>query len=288
MSNGFPKVSIGIPVYNGEKYIKQSLQSLISQTFYDCEFIISDNASTDNTESICREFIAKDKRIRYFRQTENIGAWRNFRFVLDQAKSDFFMWSAAHDTRSLDFVQLNYEFLKANPEFVSSTCPNTFEDKMVENNNLIDFKLDNDDIYTRYKFFFDNCWNSHGIFYSLIRRDILKDCEILNNALFFVGADWGVNLFIAKKGKIHRTKTGLTIFGVSGDSRKINFYKNSRIANFKYIEFIVPFFHLSLYVLHLSKNLSKINRMKIFLILIRLNIKVNYDRFKTFVKLKIT
>ena len=49
MSNGFTKVSIGIPVYNGEKYIKQSLRSLISQTFYDCEFIISDNASTDNT-----------------------------------------------------------------------------------------------------------------------------------------------------------------------------------------------------------------------------------------------
>ena len=99
-----PKVSIGMPVYNGEKYLRRSLSALVSQSFLDFELIISDNASTDNTSDICLEFSAKDNRIKYFRQTENIGAWRNFKYVLDEAQAEYFMWSAADDIRSLDFV----------------------------------------------------------------------------------------------------------------------------------------------------------------------------------------
>jgi len=68
-----PKVTIGMPVYNGAKTIEKAINSLLSQTFKDFNLIISDNASNDETESICREFSQKDARIHYIRQTENIG-----------------------------------------------------------------------------------------------------------------------------------------------------------------------------------------------------------------------
>lgn len=93
-----PKVSIGMPVYNGEKFIRGALDSLLVQTFTDFELIISDNASTDNTERICQEYAAKDNRIRYVRQLKNVGPVANFKYVLDEAVGVYFMW-AAHDDR---------------------------------------------------------------------------------------------------------------------------------------------------------------------------------------------
>lgn len=94
--NYLPKVSIGMPVYNGEKFIRKTLDSLLAQTFTDFELIISDNASTDSTQEICKEYAIKDSRIRYIRQSENKGGLFNFNFVLHQACGKYFMW-AAHD-----------------------------------------------------------------------------------------------------------------------------------------------------------------------------------------------
>lgn len=92
-----PKVSIGMPVYNGQRYIREALDSLLAQTFTDFELIISDNASSDETPAICSEYAARDSRIRYFRQSTNIGAYRNFLAVLTLATSSHFMWAAADD-----------------------------------------------------------------------------------------------------------------------------------------------------------------------------------------------
>lgn len=91
-----PKVTIGMPVYNGERYVREALDSLLAQTCTDFELIISDNASTDDTGSICREYANRDARIRYVHQSENMGIVANFQFVLDEAKGVYFMW-AAHD-----------------------------------------------------------------------------------------------------------------------------------------------------------------------------------------------
>lgn len=92
-----PKVSIGMPVFNGAEYIREALDSLLGQTFSDFELIISDNASSDETETICRKYAQRDSRIRYVRQSENKGAAANFGFVLDRAKADLFMWAAYDD-----------------------------------------------------------------------------------------------------------------------------------------------------------------------------------------------
>lgn len=97
-----------MPVYNGAKYIGQALDSLLAQTFFDFELIISDNASTDDTETICKSYERLDSRIRYVRQTENLGALANFQFVLDQAKGQFFMWAAADDLWDNQWLETLY------------------------------------------------------------------------------------------------------------------------------------------------------------------------------------
>ncbi|WP_297762012.1 glycosyltransferase [Thermosynechococcus sp.] len=99
-----PRLSIGMPVYNGAKFIRDALDSLLGQSFTNFELIISDNASTDETEAICREYAAKDSRIRYVRQTHNRGAAANFKYVLDQAVAEYFMWAAADDVWDRDWV----------------------------------------------------------------------------------------------------------------------------------------------------------------------------------------
>jgi glycosyltransferase involved in cell wall biosynthesis len=100
-----PRVSIGVPVYNCDAYLHLALDSLLAQTFSDLEIIISDNASTDSTESVCRMYAARDSRIRYVRQKTNMGAPANFQFVLGQAMGEYFMWAAADDERSHDCVE---------------------------------------------------------------------------------------------------------------------------------------------------------------------------------------
>jgi glycosyltransferase involved in cell wall biosynthesis len=95
-SRQLPKVTIGLPVFNGERYLREAMDSLLGQSFRDFELIISDNASTDSTAEIIEEYQAIDSRITYIRQPENIGASANFLFVLRQAETKLFMW-ASHD-----------------------------------------------------------------------------------------------------------------------------------------------------------------------------------------------
>lgn len=112
MSKTCMAVSIGMPVFNGAKYIRDALDSLLAQTFTEFELLISDNASTDATQSICEEYALRDPRIRYIRQLENRGALANFQFVLDQANGKFFMWAAADDVWDKNWIEDIYARIK--------------------------------------------------------------------------------------------------------------------------------------------------------------------------------
>ncbi|HEU5070015.1 MAG TPA: glycosyltransferase [Verrucomicrobiae bacterium] len=96
MSAHIPRVSVGLPVYNGERYLRSALDSILGQDYPDFELIISDNASTDATPDICREYAARDARIRYYRNEHNIGARGNYNRVFELARGEFFKW-ASHD-----------------------------------------------------------------------------------------------------------------------------------------------------------------------------------------------
>jgi glycosyltransferase involved in cell wall biosynthesis len=107
-----PVVSIGMPVYNGERFLRQALDSLLSQTYRDFELIISDNASNDSTPAICAEYAARDSRIRYIRQPKNLGASANFKLVFDEALGQYFTWAAHDDVRSLNYIELTVNNFK--------------------------------------------------------------------------------------------------------------------------------------------------------------------------------
>jgi len=106
-----PRVSIGLPVFNGENYLKQALDSIMAQTYTDFELIISDNASTDRTAQICKEYANRDPRIRYYRNEKNLGAARNFNYVFELSKGEYFKWAAHDDIIAPDFISKCVEVL---------------------------------------------------------------------------------------------------------------------------------------------------------------------------------
>ena len=122
MSKIPPPVTIGLPVYNGEAYLAGALDSLLAQTYCDFELILSDNASTDSTREICREYAARDKRIRYIRQPKNLGAIVNFNRVFELSKSPYFKWAAHDDLCDPSYLSRCIELLEDHPEAAWCHC----------------------------------------------------------------------------------------------------------------------------------------------------------------------
>jgi glycosyltransferase involved in cell wall biosynthesis len=118
-----PRVSIGLPVYNGAQFLHGSLRSLLSQDFEDFELVISDNASTDETGEICRSYAASDRRIRYHRNNINIGSARNFRRVFELAGGEFFKWCSHDDVCHPAFLRRCLEVFDAEPPSVVLVYP---------------------------------------------------------------------------------------------------------------------------------------------------------------------
>ncbi len=111
-------VSIGLPVFNGERYIKYALDSILAQTYTDFEVIISDNASTDRTREICRHYQALDRRIKYFRNKKNLGAAKNFNRVFHLSSGEYFKWAAHDDMMAPDFLANCVAVLNREPSVV--------------------------------------------------------------------------------------------------------------------------------------------------------------------------
>jgi glycosyltransferase involved in cell wall biosynthesis len=113
-----PKVSIGLPVFNGENYVAEAIESLLGQSFEDLELIISDNGSTDATSSICAEYLRRDRRVRYVRNVENIGAAPNYNQVFALARGVYFKWAAHDDVCRRGFLQRCVAALDEEPRAV--------------------------------------------------------------------------------------------------------------------------------------------------------------------------
>lgn len=113
-----PRISVSLPVYNGERYLSHAISSILGQTYRDLELIISDNASTDATEEICRGFEALDRRVRYFRQPKNVGASPNFNICYRLASSEYFKWAAHDDFLEPAYLAACIAALDANPDAV--------------------------------------------------------------------------------------------------------------------------------------------------------------------------
>jgi len=113
-----PCVSIGMPAYNSELYISFALDSLLAQTYRDFEIVISDNGSTDGTEEICREYVERDERIRYFREEVNRGLSWNFNRTFELSRGKFFKWAATDDICDPTFLSRCMDILNKDKSVV--------------------------------------------------------------------------------------------------------------------------------------------------------------------------
>jgi glycosyltransferase involved in cell wall biosynthesis len=117
-SREIPRVSIGLPVYNGEPFLRQSIDSILAQTFHGFELIVCDNASTDATARICEEYAARDGRVRYFRNARNIGGINNANLTFERARGELFRWAAHDDVCAPTLLERCVRLLDERPDAV--------------------------------------------------------------------------------------------------------------------------------------------------------------------------
>lgn len=171
-----PRATVGIPVYNGETYLPAALESVRAQDEPDIEILISDNASTDGTEAICRAAAAEDPRIRYHRQEVNRGGAWNFNHLVELARAPYFTWAAADDIRRPAFVRRCLEvFAAADPATVLVTPRTRIIDatgRITEDLHDADLACDEPTPHQRMRHFLTA--QAAHLFYGLHRTQVLR------------------------------------------------------------------------------------------------------------------
>lgn len=182
MNQHKPKVSIGLPIYNGDDFLEETLDSILAQTFVDFEVIISDNGSTDQTEKICRDYMAKDKRIHYFRNQSNLGAARNYNITFELSSGEYFKWAAHDDLCAPDFFEKCVQILDSQPNVVVCYPRTTLinESGDVQGHYADDLHLSSPEPHKRLQKFFATQGLCHPVF-GLIRSSVLKNAALIGN-----------------------------------------------------------------------------------------------------------
>ena len=183
MSKIKPGVSIGMPVFNGEPYIVEALNSLLAQTYTDFELIISDNASTDRTEEICRRYAREDKRIRYYRNKKNLGAAKNYNRVFELSNSKYFKWAAHDDVLAPEYLQRCIEILDHDPAVVlchpKTIVIDEYGKKVNDYDDYLDFRSPNP--HERFRdYLFRNFGKCNAIF-GVIRTNELRKTPLIGS-----------------------------------------------------------------------------------------------------------
>lgn len=178
-SSHVPLVTIGMPVYNGARYLEEAVRSLLKQTEGDFVLLISDNCSTDATPAICQLLASEDPRIEYHRQSRNLGAVGNFEFLLRTARSPFFMWAAHDDIRSPDCLSESLAILSGNPKAAGCATAVQVVDDAGSPRRVVEppSRIDSDDVVRRCKSItLDAGWFA---VYALFRRELLPAVDCL-------------------------------------------------------------------------------------------------------------
>ena len=115
-------LTIGVPIHNGEATLDRCLGSITAYAPEGVEVLMSDNASTDRTEAICREYASTNPAFRYVRQARNIGSMANFKFLLGEARTPYFMWLADDDWLGDEFVDRALAFMESHPDYVLASA----------------------------------------------------------------------------------------------------------------------------------------------------------------------
>ena len=199
-----PKLSIGIPVFNGEEFLPELLDSLLAQTFRDFEILICDNASSDRTPQICGEYERHDSRIHFIRNGRNLGAVANFNRVFELSTAPLFKWAAHDDLYHEAYLDACVRLLEENPDIILAHTGTAFID---EKSEILPFEHETGSFFdpkTGWRYWADvpgigdtpvatnrfwqvltrARWGTH--MFGVVRREILQQTSLLPN---FVGSD---------------------------------------------------------------------------------------------------
>lgn len=249
-SKKHPLVSIGLPVYNGEKYIQQALDSLINQSYTNIEIIVSDNASNDKTNEILKKYQSQDDRIKLFTQKTNIGPAPNYKFVLERSSGDFFMWAAHDDTWDKNWVDVLLKEIRDDDFGVRGSIQFMCESR-IEMRYLRDYKKN-----SQLAMFLgnENNYRCHYT-YSLFRRKDLLACDFSALTLDY-SPD---NLFIfslLRFGNFRSTKKTSMTFRIHQDNLGLQYSKQWKGVK-KILYRIHPARYYKYHLLYIDNILTK-------------------------------
>jgi glycosyltransferase involved in cell wall biosynthesis len=204
-----PRLSIGMPAFNGERYIRFAIDSILSQTYKDFELIISDNASTDETQRICLEYETQDSRIHYYRNKKNIGAPANYNRVFLLSSGDYFKWAAHDDVLAPSYLEKCVNVLDNDSTIV--VCHSKVG-RIDENGNSMgnfdNYVLRNMGSYKTHKRFSDmiGASNTGLTLMGVIRANCLAKTALHGS---YIGADLNLTAELSLMGRIHEIQEHL-------------------------------------------------------------------------------
>ena len=183
MKSSSPLVSIGLPVYNGSRYLGEAITSVLAQTEPDFELIVADNASTDDSASIAERYAREDPRIRLVRHPTNIGGHRNFRFTLAEATGEFFKWAAHDDLLAPTFLEETLGEFRQKPDLSLVFCDMAVIDEEGALQTTLTMRYDymGPSPYQRFRQFFGETLRGEQVF-GLTRTDLIRSTGQLADA----------------------------------------------------------------------------------------------------------
>ena len=271
-SEKLPLVSIGLPVYNGENYIEEAIDSILNQSYRNIELIICDNASNDNTIKICKEYCKKDKRIKLYLNGENLGAARNYNRTLELSSGKYFKWAAHDDYTSEDYIEKCVNQLERDSDI--HLC-NTYRKFIKDDHETfrwdkfsqIDFLSPS--IKKRYLTFLKNFRFREpdaDVVLGVFRREILDQTQKIAN---FHSSDLTLVAEIILQGKIYiideflffrRFHKDMSIFANTSKNNRAKWFNPKKKHILTPIPFLIWFTQFVKFVLK-SKDLNFVNKM---------------------------
>ena len=254
ISSKFPKVSIGLPVYNGEKYLNKTLENLLGQSFLDIEIVISDDGSSDRTSEICKQFVNKDSRVRYFRQNNNFGMpVKNFRFVFDKAQGEYFMFASHDDSWNKNYIEELVNVLDDDPK--CSLAFSNYKIKNLQGDQEIPIDVSSSVSGSKFIRYMTRIIDTQpALIFGLFRREILKTKDLIlvdNFELHFGNV-------MALSGKIKILDKYMMNWGIDGTRKsysingKIISYRKYYLHQIKLITKNFSFFHWPLPIIYFT------------------------------------
>jgi glycosyltransferase involved in cell wall biosynthesis len=193
-----PLISVGIPTYNRAPKLARAAESVLAQTHRAVELVISDNASSDETEFLCRELCAREERVRCLRSPVNRGPTANFNTVIGELRGDYVMLLSDDDWLDDDYLASCLAELRRRPELVLACGRARYLREGVVVSEGVEMQLDEDSPALRVRTYLRDV-DENGVFYGLMARSVLQRAAPLRNVL---GNDWLLAAAVAAQGKV--------------------------------------------------------------------------------------